>query len=90
MKNSIGYGPLTYAAALNQHDCVNYLSLRMRNIDEEGAKGGPMGGLTVFSKYLLLNKFEMAQKLISRNTNINYRNREGRTPIVLAILSNNE
>ena len=51
----MGFGVLTYAAKLNQIECANYLSIRSKNIDEEGPDG-----LTIFSKYVLDNNFEMS------------------------------
>ncbi|CDW88756.1 ankyrin repeat-containing protein [Stylonychia lemnae] len=81
--NHQGYTPFTYAASLHQIDLVNYLSFRVHNINQEDPEG-----FTVFSRYVLLSNFEMANKLLSRGgvETLEYCNRDGKTPLTLAIM----
>jgi ankyrin repeat protein len=75
-----GYSPLTYAAKYNIDDITSYLSLRSKRLDDEDPEK-----LTAFTRYLLLNKFDMATKLIARGADINYTNRDGKTALIIAI-----
>lgn len=58
----------------------------MRNLDDED----PLEAHTVFVHYVLKNDFEMASKLLQRGSNLNYTNRDGKTPLSLAILLEND
>jgi ankyrin repeat protein len=71
---------LSFAYANGKDFIVNYLSLRVKNLDTEDPEG-----YTVFSRYVLDNNLEMANKLISRGAQINFTNREGKTALTLAI-----
>ncbi len=66
-------------------DLVNYLSLRMKDLNDEDPEG-----YTAFSRYVLLNNFELASKLLSRGTDLNYTNRDGKTAVILALVQDNE
>ena len=79
---------MAYATYLRNHDIVNYLSLRMKNINDEDPQGN-----SPFICYVLIHNFDMASKLLSRGGGspvINYCNREGKTPISIAVKQDNE
>jgi hypothetical protein len=64
------------------------LSLRMKNINDEDPQG-----YSPFVSYALSHNFDMASKLLSRGGGylvLNYCNREGRTPISIAVKQVNE
>ena len=86
LRDQNGYSPLTFAAFSNQDSILNYISLRVRNLDDED----PFEAHTVFVHYVLKNDFEMASKLLQRGSNLNYTNRDGKTPLSLAILLEND
>eukprot|EP00347_Sterkiella_histriomuscorum_P006064 403354203 len=81
--NHQGYNPFTYAASLHQVEIVNYISLRIKNLNEEDPEG-----YTVFTRYLLLYNFDMANKLLSRGgvSTLEHCNRDGKTPLTICIL----
>lgn len=58
-KTSTGQNPLQYAANLGLTTIMNYLIKRMPNLDQED-----YAGFTIFSKYILMEKLEICQKLI--------------------------
>lgn len=72
--------PLTYAAAMNLHHVVNYLSLRRCDLDAEDPDG-----LTVLSRYALFDQPDLVKKIFARGADIDYCNREGKTALVLAV-----
>ena len=80
-----GFSPLTLAAKLHKDTLTNYISLRFNKLDNEDPEG-----LTIFSRYILKNSFDLATKFMQRGCNVNYQNRDKRTPLTLAILRGNE
>jgi len=82
--NHLGFKPLSYAVSLKMDDIVNYLSLRVKNINDEDPEG-----FTPLSRYLLAENLEMCSKLLSRGglDILEYCNRYGRTPLTLALIS---
>ena len=85
LRDNHGYSPITFAAKLGNLTIANYISLRVKNIDDEDPEG-----LTAFSREVLRHGFEQASKYLQRSANINFRNRDGKTTLTLALVSNNE
>lgn len=85
MRDSLGFSPLTFAVKLNLDHIANYISLRVKNLDDEDPEG-----LTAFARNALTGKLDQASKLLQRGANINYSNRDGKTALALAILAENE
>lgn len=65
---------------MNQHDILNHLTLRLNNLNEEDPNGD-----TLLTKYVLMNYFDQANALIQRGSDLNYKNKEGKTSLVIAI-----
>jgi ankyrin repeat protein len=53
LRDKQGYSPLTYASKLNMQSIANYISLRVKNIDDEDPEGR-----TAFSREVLRASFE--------------------------------
>lgn len=85
LRDNLGYSPLTFAVKYGSQDTANYISLRVKIIDDEDPEG-----LTAFSREVLRHGFEQASKYLQRGANINKRNREGKTVLIMAIESGNE
>lgn len=83
-KNGAGYTAFTYSALLELDEIINYLSLRTKTINREDPEY-----LTVATRLVLRNQYDLAEKLYERGSDINYQNRLGFTPLHLAIECNN-
>jgi len=79
-KTSQGQNPLQYAASMNLTTIMNYLIKRMPNLDQEDDSG-----FTIFSRYLLMENFDICQKLIESGWKINHININGKTPLHLVV-----
>ena len=79
-KTSAGLSPLQYAANLGLTTIMIYLIKRMPNLDQEDDVG-----FTIFSRYLLMEKLEICQKLLDSGCRIDHININGKTPLHLAI-----
>ena len=64
---------------------MNYLSLRVKNLDDEDPEG-----LTVFVRYALNENFDLATRLLQRGANVNHANRDGKSPLTLSIQQGKE
>lgn len=85
VKDNQGYSPLTFAVKFGTQEIANYISIRVKNIDDEDPDG-----LTAFSREVLRHGFEQSSKYLQRGANINRRNREGKTVLVISVESANE
>ena len=72
--------PLIYAAHRQLNQIVNHLTIRSKNLDEEGADT-----LTILIHYLLNKNFKMASKIIARGANIDHVNSNGKTALHICI-----
>ena len=59
IRDNQGYSPLTFACLCKMDNIVNYLSLRVKRIDDEDPQGH-----NVFVTYTLQNNFDQATKLL--------------------------
>ncbi|CDW86931.1 ankyrin repeat-containing protein [Stylonychia lemnae] len=85
LKNKQDYDPIHYACKIERDDIVNYLSLRMKNLDTEDKKGR-----TLLFKYLQIDEFEMCLRLLQRGASINHRNKDGKTILIMQVEAGNE
>ena len=75
-----GQTPMIYAAAENFDRACMYLSLRTRNIDQEDDNG-----TNIFIMYILKNDLDHCTQLLMRDADINHINKQGKTPLHLAV-----
>ena len=66
MRNASGYSPIHYAGYLEFDDFVNYLSLRVPNLNTLDPEG-----LTILSRLVLRRSFGVAEALLGRGASIN-------------------
>jgi uncharacterized protein len=74
--NSKGQNPIMFAASIQNWDAVDFLSAQGMLIDVEDHDG-----LTLLFKTLVASQFDLAARLISRGSDLNAFNREGKTAL---------
>ena len=80
LKNTEGMTPLMYSAKKGFDKICMYLTLRSPNVDEEDDDGK-----NVFFIYLEKQDLPRCKQLLKRGSNINFRNKDHKTTLHLAI-----
>jgi ankyrin repeat protein len=71
---------MIYAAAQGLDKASMYMSLRTKNVDQEDDNGN-----NIFIMYILKNDLAHCTQLLMRDANINHINKNGKTPLHLAV-----
>jgi len=66
---------------MKRPDIVNYLSLRFKNLDMID----PLG-YSLVARCVLSGMFETADRLLSKGANINFKNKDGKTALSMAVI----